>query len=330
LIPLLLLLLCGLTGCPPQPPDMRPGRIVGPASHAAPPPPAKAVAMDSALHNQALKELQDDLHATDPEVRAHALEALQRAGDATEADVMSALADSDPLVRYGACLAAGQMQLKPAHDTLLHLVDDANPGVGVVARYALHRIGDYTHSHELEKLSRSSDPPVRGSVAMVFGLIGDPSALKILTRMRVDPHPAVRQQAAAAMWQLGDEQGMDDLVGYTFSKYYDDQMMGYLALAEPRRKQIIQHVRVGLTSDRVEVSLVAARAMGLLGSDEGYGIALQCAKSTDPAERIEAAVAMGAIGRSDSQSVLQSLLKDPNADVRIAAAGAILQLKFEG
>jgi HEAT repeat protein len=140
--------------------------------------------------------------------------------------------------------------------------------------------------------------------------------------------PAVRQQAAAAMWLLGSQKGMDDLIGWTLSRFPDDQMMGLLGLAEPRNRSIIQHVRNGLTTDWPDVNLTAARAMGMLGSDEGYGIAQEGAKSSDPRQRIAAALAFGAIGRSDAQDLLKSLLHDSDPNVRVAAAGAILQLKF--
>ena len=81
----------------------------------------------------------------------------------------------------------------------------------------------------------------------------DSTAIKLLQPLRVDPVPAVRQQAAAAMWQLGSEQGLKDLVGWTLSRFPDDQMMGILGLAEPGNHVVIQHVRNELTTDWPEV-----------------------------------------------------------------------------
>jgi HEAT repeat protein len=75
-----------------------------------------------------------------------------------------------------------------------------------------------------------------------------------------------------------------------------------------------------------EVSLVAARAMGMLGSDEGYKIAADATKSQDPQQRFLAAVALGAIGRTDAQDELKRLLADPVPNVQLAAASAVLQL----
>jgi HEAT repeat protein len=83
-----------------------------------------------------------------------------------------------------------------------------------------------------------------------------------------------------------------------------------------------------LTADYAEVGLVAARAMGICGSDAGYTIAAQAARGRDARQRVLAAHALGAIGRSDAQGYLADLLKDKeSADVRLSAAQALLQLK---
>jgi HEAT repeat protein len=187
-------------------------------------------------------------------------------------------------------------------------------------------------SHDLEHMATDSNPLVKGNTAMVLGLLGDKSALPILRVLRVDREPAVRQNAAEAMWRLGDEEGMEDLIGLTLSRFPDDQAFGYLGLAAPRNTRIKPHVRTGLAGDQSwpEVSLVAARAMGMLGSDAGYVVAEKGAESSDLRQRVLAARAFGAIGRSDAQDILRKLLADADPDVRIAAATAILQLKPPG
>jgi HEAT repeat protein len=320
-------LLCGTIGC--GGPDLR-GRMPGPPPPPPRYPPARNVPLDPQLRTEAHRELESDFHSQNPEIRSHALESLRNSGGAASArDVLAALSDPAPEVRYGACLAAGELQLKDAHDTLLRLVDDGDAAVRVAARFALHRIGDFRHSHELEQLSRDPEARVRGTTAMVLGMIGEPSAIKLLEPMRHDPHPAVRQQAATALWQLGSPQGRDDLIGWEFSVYQDDRMIGLLGLAAPHNRDVIQHIRSQLVSEWPGVSLAAARGMGMLGSDEGYGVAQTGARSSDPRDRIQAALAFGAIGRSDAQEILRSLLQDSNPNVRIAAAEAILELKPE-
>lgn len=310
-------------------PDPRTGRILPPPTLPPNYPPSKDVALDPQLHAAADQQLVKSLKDADPNVRGHALEALQEAtGKEHAAQIIAALSDPEPLVRYAACFATGELRLADAHEQLLKLADDDHDaGVRVVSRFALHRIGDYRYSHDFEALSRDPQPSVRGTTAMCLGMLGDESALKILRPMRHDAYPPVRQQTAVSMWRLGSEQGMKDLIGWTLSPYQDDQKIALLGLAAPRNRLVIQHVRLALTDPVPEVALVAARAMGMLGCDEGYGVATLGLKNPDPRQRVLAAMAFGAIGRSDAQGLLRAALSDPEADVRIAAAQAILQLR---
>ena len=323
-----IMLLVFLTTSCQSGPNSKQGKTIG--LPPAPPayPPARNVPLDPQLQAAARHELQLDLHSQNPSVRAHALEAVRdTTGTQDAAQIIAALNDPDPLVRYAACLAAGELKIEPAHAALLRAASDQDSAVRAVARFALHCIGDTHLSHQLEKLSQDAEPRVRGTTAMVLGLIGDPSALKILRRMRFDSYPAVRQDAAEAMWRLGDEQGMKDLLGWSISHYQDDQIVALLALAAPHNRRIISRIRGGLTTESLDVNLAAARAMGELGCDEGYGVAMQGVKSAEPPQRTMAAFAFGAIGRTDAQPMLRTLLADSDANVRIAAATAILQLK---
>jgi HEAT repeat protein len=144
--------------------------------------------------------------------------------------------------------------------------------------------------------------------------------------MRYDEDPAVRLQVASSLWLMGDEQGLDDLLGWAISKYPDDLILATLALAAPRDQRVIQHIRANLVTDYPEVDLAAARALGELSSDEGYTVATNGSASQDPRQRFLAALALGAIGRPDAQPILATLLKDQSPRVRIGAATAILQL----
>jgi HEAT repeat protein len=70
--------------------------------------------------------------------------------------------------------------------------------------------------------------------------------------------------------------------------------------------------------------------MGQLGSDEGYGVALAAAKGNDSRQRFLAALAFGAIGRTDAQGTLRALMKDKDPRVRVVAAAAVLEIAAAG
>jgi len=319
-----------LSGCGPSGPDLNARVTPAPPSVPAPPPP-RNVPLDPGLAEAARQQISRSLNSTSPDLilpRVHALEALNTLGDTTHnAQVIAAFSSPEPIVRFAGAMTAGGLRLQEAHDALLAMAEDPDFSVRVADRYALHRLGDKRLSHDLEKYARDPRKEVRANTALVLGMLGEPSALKILRRLRQDDEPLVRQQADEAMWRLGDETGLGDLVALSVSRYPDDQMIALLALAEPRDQRVGSTVRAGLLTDYIEVKLVAARALGMLDSDEGYTIALQGAASTDQRQRFMAALALGAIGRSDAQETLRRLLADDYESVRIAAAQAILQLK---
>lgn len=291
-------------------------------------PVAKAVPRDPALHAQAVAELLAAARSTDVMLRAHAIEGIKDA-NVTEGypAILNAMEDRYPMVRFAACLAAGELRLPDARAAALLRLSDSNESVQVGGVFVLHRLGDHRYSHTLEKTAVAPDPRLRANTALVLGLLGEPSAKIVLDVMLRDATPAVRLQAAEALWRLGDRDALEYLITATISRYPDDQMIAASALAAPRNPQISEHLRGMLVSEYFEVSLVAARGMGLIGSDEGYGVAMRGAESSEPRQRQLSALAFGAIGRMDAQNILAKLLKDADADVRVAAAQAILQLR---
>lgn len=302
-----------------------------PAPKEAPPPPvAKPVAIDPALQAAARQELYSAVGANDPDVRAHAVEALsQTEGPAAKAVYLKGLSDPAPQVRSGCAKAIGLHRISEGKAPLLERVNDPHPLVRVDVRYGLHRLGDTRYTKDLEQTARDPQWPTRAETAVVLGMLGEPTGVRVLRPMQRDAEAAVRIQVAEALWRLGDEAGLRSLVSATQSGYPDDQMIALMALANPKDTRVMGHLRAGLTADYPEVRVVAARAMGLLGSDAGYGIAVEAARSPDVYQRHRAAMALGDIGRSDAQPVLAELLKqaDAPADVRLAAARGLLLLK---
>jgi HEAT repeat protein len=298
---------------------------------APPAPPKENVAIDPTLMASARQRVTASLQSSDPLLRSQAVEALRNTPDAkATTQILAALDDRDRGVRFGAAMMAGELQIKQAYSKLKRLTQDPDGSVDVAALFALHKLGDTSRSQEIGRAALSEDKVVRRNVALVLGMLGERSAIdKILVRLRVDDDPLVRQQAAEAMWRLGDENAIKPLVALTTSKYADDKIIGIMALAAPRRQLVREHVRGLLAGDAVqlEVSLVAARAMGMLGSDEGYAIAKGAVTSKDPQQRFLAALALGSIGGADAQDELKPLLSDPVPNVQLAAATALLQIQ---
>jgi HEAT repeat protein len=323
------LLAASLAGCASS--SSHDAKILPPPPQTPPAPKYSPQALDPNLRVKAKAELVAESNAADPFLRCNAIEAMSEVDQPDDVPVvLRELKAKEPSVRFAAAVAAGQMKLVDAYEPLLAMVNDPDLRVQAGVRFALHRLGDTRLSHDLEKLAGNSDPHVRGTTAFVVGLLKDPSATQLLTTLLADKSPAVRIQAAEALWRLGNARGLEDLVAFSISGYPDDQIIALQAIAETGDQRVIQHVRGELQSDYTEVSLAAARGLGMLGSDEGWSVAVPAARSKDPRQRSLAALAMGAIGRSDLQPYLRDLLDDPAPTVRISAATAILQLKSVG
>ncbi|HEX8339589.1 MAG TPA: HEAT repeat domain-containing protein [Tepidisphaeraceae bacterium] len=312
-------------GCQSKPtprsptPDARPPAV----------PPRANVAVDRKLRDNAMEEIARGFASPDPVLRANAVEATQRGLGVGGRDLLlAALSDGDPLVRFSAAMAAGTLRMESAREQLEGMVDDTNLRVQIGTRFALHRLGDTRRSHDFESYARDPSPGVRGDTVLALGLLGEPSAVKILRALRKDQSPLVRLQVVEALYRLGDEGARGELLAGTISNYADDQIVCILALPKPpaRDRTIETILRGKLTNDYPEVSLAAARALGTLGLDDGTGVAIKGATAKDPRQRALAALALGAIGRTDTQPQLQKLLGDANPSVRLSAAAAVLQL----
>jgi HEAT repeat protein len=326
------------------------GKNLGAAPGPSKPPPSfpapRDVPIDPALVATARAELDAMLKSDFPSIRAHAIEAYRDSLPAeSEGPILNQMDVNNPIVRFAAAMAAGDLRLSAAKPKLLARLRDPDPVVRVAILYALHRLGDTSHSQALEDCAldfSARGTQVRGATAMVLGRLNEPTVGNILRKLAADSNAAVRQQAEEALFLHHDDRGRNAIISYTSSKYPDDQMFGLLVLAGAKEPAYRNHARAELTNEEFpEVALVAARACGEMNADDGYGVAMKGAKSGDWRRQSLAAQAFGAIGRTDAQPYLAELLKvqaaNPNddkkvreaAEVRAAAAAAILRLAKE-
>jgi HEAT repeat protein len=327
------IVMTGNTGCAPTPPPPKPGKKVFDLPKVPVPPPYTPGPIDVDLQTAARQEIVRAFEANDPVLRAQALEAMSKTREPdAQQYIAKALADKSGLVRFAGALAAGDLKLAPLYATLKGMANDADLDVQVAVRYALHRLGDASLTQEIAQLGQNPKRSVRLNAAMVLGLMENKSAVKVLHPMlATDDDAGVRLQAAESLWRLGDEEGLRVLVAATVSQYSSDQMLAVRALAAPRDERVKQNLIGRLIGNEgdvtwIELQLASARALGMIGADEGFNIALEGATKPDPRQRALAALALGDIGRTDAQPALAKLLKDDNAYVRIAAALGIRQV----
>ncbi|HEX8914283.1 MAG TPA: HEAT repeat domain-containing protein [Humisphaera sp.] len=303
---------------PPQGPPKMPEQELNPM-----------VPVDAALVAAARQELSANLRHEKPFVAANAVEGLRYATDPeAEAAIVARHDDDAQAVRYAAAMVAGDLKLRSAMPRLVAHLDDRDRKVQVAVRYAMHKLGDFRHTAELADYLKDQHPQgwVTGATVVALGRLGERSAIPLLRQAAADPREAVRRQVNEALLLLGDQSGREVISGYLAGP---DVMFGLLALAQAADPKLKLLAQQHLTYDVQEIALVAARAVAAMGGDDGYGVAMAGVKSTVPNERALAALAFGAIGRTDAQPMLAALLKDKDVNVRIAAATAVLQIAKE-
>jgi HEAT repeat protein len=313
----------------------RVGRAPPPPKEAPAVPPRKDVPVDRSLLASARQEVLSAASSNDPALRESVMVMCRGLKDPAAREViLKGLQDETAVVRFQAALAAGDHRLAEARPLLepMAAAEDLHLRVAVV--YALHRLGVTDYTRELERTAIHPEPGVRADTAMVLGLLGEKSAIRndrsILRVLARDSEPLVRQRAWEAIWRLGDTSTVDELVGLSMSRFADDQVLAVQALAGPRNSSVREVIRNCLTAEHAETSLVAARAMGQLGSDDGYGVALKGAKSGEGRQRFLAALAFGAIGRTDAQPTLKKLMADRDPRIKLAAAAGLLEIASAG
>ncbi len=240
--------------------------------------------MDPAVTNtqlkmSAIKYLKAGLaYPHNPVVRAEAVEALRDVTDPEARSwLRSALLDDHPAVRFAACLAVGELRDRESLPTLRSLKNDQDANVRVGAIFALHRLGIADQTGSLPTyLFYDDDPTVRRNTAMVFGLLGEASAIKVLARSMRDRDLGVRNYALEAMAKLGNPEAIRDLVFMTNSGVGADEVFALNALAATEDRNHADTFRYKFSSDgHTETKLAAAFGLAILGAEDGVSFAMQ-------------------------------------------------------
>jgi HEAT repeat protein len=291
----------------------------------------------SDLKLKAIEVIRRGLDDSEPRIRANAIEvAASMKQDELMPKVQRLLKDDYVPVRYAAALAVGDMRYNSAVDTLKLLLRDPDSSVRLSAAYALGKLGQMESLSYICRGIRSSDQVVRANAVVILGKSGDKRALDFLHEAKnaSDSDDKVRFQAAEAIARLGDESIYPRLWTMLISFYADDRVMGIKAMGALGSKKARDALIGMLGDDILEVRLVAAEQLGLLGISSGEPEVLDVfAKNlTSDMDRVEAervqiltALAIGRIGTPRLTEYLPKLLRNRSKLVRIAAAKAVLQ-----
>lgn len=301
---------------------------------------------DKAIRARAIAIIRQGIAYThNPVVRCQAIETLsETAAEGAEGWFIEALDDENPGVRFAACVALGRHRHQPAKLMIERRLGDENHSVRAAALFALHRLGDTRRSGELaELLLYHKAKEVRGNTAMLFGLLGEPKAVKLLERAAKDPAYMVVWQALESRLILGDDSALPRVAAQINSGREDIRVLAMLAVGRygERRSAEVLRYRLNKEEDHIESRLAAARALGWLGFRDGYDLAKTSLVFNDPSDnpkagapenqimrvRSMAALALGAIGdRAALPHLEDTMTESDDPRVQVAAAHAILEI----
>ena len=298
----------------------------------------------AALLDRANTILIEATEAADPQMRAHAYEALVQEPELLDSVVERGLLDENYGVRSIAAMAVGKAQLSGHTDTLRVLASDESPFVSASAIYALVRTGEDVNRGPLaDDLLQDRQPELRSHAAFLLGEIGDPSALPLLldAAHRSMPRSSSAQirlsdlQLSEAMVKLGNADQLEPLRAALFPAQPSDLEATALAVQilgevgdESSRGTLAQLAEMkGPTGESMpgEVLLSIAITMAKLGDMNGWYLADRFWESDRIVLRADSAAVYGWTARDEDLAKLELMLSDPVGVVRVSAASALVR-----
>lgn len=270
------------------------------------------------------------------DVCCNAIEALvELTGKHSVSAYRSALRSKAPMVRFAGLVALGDVRDRDSLNEIMAAQRDQHPLVRLAAAYAAYRCGEASQGRALlSALTDSPDEHVRGEAAHLIGKLGDAKAAGALRVAMRDKVNLVAVQACAALADLGESEGVDRLIEYSYGEL-NSRMLALQGLAhkpDERARDTLLYI-LNNREEYTEARLVAARGLGGLGSDAGYEFSLQSLSHTDSQAndqarvRILAATALGAIGDERALPNLRETAgSESDERVQVAASYAILKI----
>ncbi len=299
----------------------------------------------SEMREQAIETLTQAVQSPTPQMRANAMEGMLNAPSRVESLVALGLKDENLGVRSVAAMCVGRAMLKNLGTAVAPLAADESAFVRLSATYSMMRLGMPVDPHAISQaLLNDPSPRVRAHAAYVLGELKNPSASGMLRQALLDKMPLasseevrlMQLQIAEALVKLGDSAQVQTIRAALYPSRPQELEAAALAvqiIGEVKDRGAIDQLiyldaYVDESGQRMpaEVRLALASAMARMGMREGAFIAQEFKDNDNPAIRAQAASVYGETGQSANLQPLAVLLDDPEGNVRVAAATAILKI----
>jgi len=235
--------------------------------------------------------------SSSPEVRSHAIWALERIGTEEAASVIrGAMRDSSSSVRGSAVEALGN-------------------------------IGDSECIPDLQAALRDSDHNVRRDAASALGKIGGEESIGVLSQALRDNDRYVRLAAGTAMERIGGQNAVNALKEALGDDSEEVRLQALTSLGNIKTESARKAVEAGLGDDSERIRTQAAHVLGEMG--DARAVDALSKALTDESSRVRdyAARALGKIGGEDAANALETVLNDGDANVRANARIALRRIQ---
>jgi HEAT repeat protein len=316
----------------------------GKGSESAQPP--LSVLEISTLRETALNRIEELAKSPEAQIRANAVEASGQSPKRLGWVIEAGLGDTNLGVRTVACAVVGKLRLTALADRVSALTNDNSEYVRAAALYALKRCGQKVDITPLAGLLLDHpNPKLRAHAAMILGDLGEKSAVPMLRQAAASNVSRASEieirlmqlQAGEAMVKLGEDAALESIRAALYAARPDELEASVLAAQilgnlkdKGAARQLVNVADYVDTQDRksrqpAELRLAAVGALAQMGYRDGAYVAEEYASDPNPAIRAQAAFVFGEIGGSTALRRLDGLMADPEAQVQLSAAAAVLK-----
>ncbi|NEO14432.1 MULTISPECIES: HEAT repeat domain-containing protein [unclassified Moorena] len=206
---------------------------------------------------------------------------------------------------------------------LTKCLDDDDSSVGIMAVYALEKIGTEATIDPLIQCLDDDHHSVHRSAAEALGKIGIEATIDPLIKCLDDDHYNVRRSAASALGNIGTEAAINPLIKWLDDDHYNVRYSAALALVNIGTEATINPLIKWLDDDDYNMRISAASALGNIGTEAAINPLIKWLDDDHYNVRSSAALALVNIGTEATINPLIKWLDDDHYNVRLHAAYAL-------
>lgn len=304
------------------------------------------------LKSRAVERLRGSVNSSNRVVRMDAIQSVVDLRLSNAPEICSkAVSSPDPLMQFAGAVGLIQLPSRSAEKPLKDLLFSPDGSVKLAAAGALYKLGQTDRLGAVLQGLENSDETVRGNAVMILGRLGDESVVpRLRPLLKSEPVDRIRLQVAEALVLLGDSSVLPMIQLWEFSINWQERIFAVQLMGQAREEyDFTADLLQKLEDNNQMVQIQAARSLGLLGNDQGLGLAekyifpssmtrqsLASQLGVDPNGsemntvvsqiRSLAALTLGDIGRWDSAHLLDTALDDEDQHVALAAAYGSIRL----